>query len=91
MSSVSKVRGRGAFLIDRGLGDIFHLIYWSARKLRRVARSSCTAEFWAAYNADSSLVYMKHLLSEFAYTQDATLLLYSRKFFNLSTSIREPT
>lgn len=34
---------RGAFVIVRRNGDITHPIHWSARKLRRVARSSAKA------------------------------------------------
>lgn len=90
MSKASEGGGRGAFVIVRRSGDVIHPIYWSARKLRRMARSSSTAELLAASDAANALVYLKELLSEITYRPDAALLVDSRSLMNLATSVREP-
>lgn len=90
MSPISEGGGRGAHIIIRRNGDVSHPIYWSARKLRRVARSSSTAELLSASDAASSLIYLQHLMEEFVYHHEATMVVDSRALLNLSTSIREP-
>ena len=91
MSSTSEGGGRGAYLIYRRHNDTIHPLYWSARKLRRVARSSSTAELLAASDAASNLVYIQELLAEMCYRPHAEMLMDSRALLNLSTSIKEPT
>lgn len=83
MYSMCEGEGSGYFLKVRRLGDIVHPINWCARKLHRIARRSCTAELLAASDATSTLIYLKTLLSELVYTNDAALLLGSRELVNL--------
>lgn len=78
MSTLSEGGGCLEFVIVRRLGDLVHPIHWSARNLRRVARSISTAELLAVSDASNSLVYLKELLSEISYRPDATLFVDSR-------------
>ena len=91
MSSISEEGGRGAYLIYRRCNDIVHPLFWNARKLRRVARSSSTAELLAASDAASTLVYLQELIAEINYRPHAEMLVDSRALLNLATSIKEPT
>lgn len=90
MSSASEGGGRGACVVVRRSGDIIHPIFWSSRKLRRVARSSSTAELLAASDAVSRLIYLQALVAEISYHHTARLVVDSRALLNLATSIREP-
>eukprot|EP00171_Calliarthron_tuberculosum_P023568 IDg23568t1 len=81
---------RGAFMIFRRCGDIVHPIHWSSRKLRRVARSSSTAEILAAAEGADSALYIASLLKELLYSHNVVLASDSRSFFNLATTLREP-
>lgn len=91
MSSASEGGGRGAYIIYRRTGEIVHPLFWNARKLRRVARSSSTAELLAASDAASNLVYLQELIAEISYRPLAEMLMDSRSLLNLSTSIKQPT
>lgn len=44
MAPANEEKGRSGYLIFRRQGDVTHAIHWRFRKLRRVARSSTTAE-----------------------------------------------
>lgn len=90
MSSIAEGGGRGALVIVRRCGHVVHAIHWSARKLRRVARSCATAELLAASDAASTLIYLQSLIDEFSYHHAAALFVDSRSLVSLSTSIREP-
>eukprot|EP00171_Calliarthron_tuberculosum_P018277 IDg18277t1 len=82
---------RGGFVIFRRNGDTTHPIYWSARKLRRVARSSSTAEILSAADTTDMLSYLQHLLAELTYTPKTELTSDSRSVFSLVTSTKQPT
>lgn len=90
ISSAAEGGERGAFLITRRRGNMVHPIHWNARKLRRVAWNSATAELLAASDAVSTLVYMKTLMGELKYHHDAPMFVYARVLANLATSIKEP-
>lgn len=90
MSPITEGGGRGAYIIMRRQNDTIHPIYWSARKLRRVARSSSTAELLAASDAVSTLTYMQQLLGEITYRPRSSMFVDSRALLNLATTIREP-
>lgn len=90
MAKASEGGARGAYVIMRRLGDVTHPIHWSAKKLRRVARSSSTAELLAASDAVSSLTYLQALLSELTYHHKGYMFVDSRALANLATTIREP-
>lgn len=90
MSSKAEEGGRGAYIIYRRCNDVVHPLFWSARKLRRVSRSSSTAELLAASDAASNLVYLQELIAEVSYRPLAEMLMDSRALVNLTTSIKEP-
>lgn len=81
---------RGGFLIFRRCGDVTHPIYWSARKLKRVARSSSTAELLAASDATNALAYYQILLAEVLYHHQAESDFDSRSLYDLTTTVHEP-
>lgn len=81
---------RGGLMILRRAGDVVHPISWSARKLKRVARSSSTAELLAASDVVNVLAYIQLLLGELLYHHQAEMTFDSRALFNLSTSVHEP-
>lgn len=89
MSKAVEGGARGAHIISHRLGDTTHPILWTARKLRRVARSRSTDESLAATDAVSAITYLKHLLSELKYDQKGHMIVNSRALANLATSIRE--
>eukprot|EP00171_Calliarthron_tuberculosum_P001417 IDg1417t1 len=82
--------GRGGFIVFRRSGTIVHPIYWSARKLRRVARSSTTAEILAAADAVSMALYLQEVQAELTYRPGVELTVDSHSVFNLSTSTKQP-
>lgn len=90
MSNKNSNEGRNGFIIFRRCGDIVHLIHWNARKLRRVARSSTTAEILGAADVTSMMLYFQVLLSEILYNHTTELVLDSRSTFKLATSTKEP-
>ncbi len=90
MSNKKCNEGRNGFIIFRRWGDIVHPIYWNARKLRRVARSSTTAEILGAADATSMLLYLQTLLAEILYEHGTELVTDSRSTFKLTTSTKEP-
>eukprot|EP00171_Calliarthron_tuberculosum_P004588 IDg4588t1 len=87
----SRKCARGGYIIMRHHGDVVHPIYWSSRKLRRVARSSTTAEILAAADAIDMTMYLQALLSEVSYSHPFELSTDSRSLFNLATSTKEPS
>ena len=62
MANKGDDKGREGYIIFRRLGNIVHRIQWSARRLRRVSRSSSTAKTIAPADAASSGLYLKHVL-----------------------------
>lgn len=90
ISTASESARRG-FIIFRRSGDVTHPIMWSARKLKRVARSSITAELLSASDAVSALAYIQHLLDEVLYHHDADATFDSRALYDLGTTVHEPT
>lgn len=88
--NTSTEAARGGFVIFRRAGDIIHPICWSARKLRRVARSSSTAELLAASDAANMLAYIQILLGELLYHHPAEITFDSRSLFDLATTVHEP-
>ncbi len=90
MSSKKDPYARGGYVIYRRCGDIVHPIHWSSRKLRRVARSSTTAEILATADAFDMGLYLKALLAELTYDHELHLNSDSRSVFNLSSTTKEP-
>lgn len=78
MSPTSEGGRRGAYILYRRCGDVIHPIFWSARKLRRIARSSMTAELLAASDAFSTLRYLQKLHAELTYRPNAGMFVESR-------------
>lgn len=77
-------------IIFRRFGNIVHPIQWCARKLRRVACSSSTAEVLAAAKSMSDGLYIQTLISELNLDPRAELTIDSTSLLALSTSIKEP-
>lgn len=82
---------RGGFLIFRRCGDIVHPIYWIARKLKRVARSSSTAELLSASDDTNELAYYQTLLAEIMYHHPAESDFDSRSLYDLTTTVPPST
>lgn len=80
---------RLGFIIFCRCGSIAHLLHWDARKLRRVARSSATAEILAADETVDVLLYLQALLNDFYYLHTAGLVTDLKVTFEFSTSIRK--
>eukprot|EP00171_Calliarthron_tuberculosum_P023073 IDg23073t1 len=70
--------------------EVVHPIHWSSRRLRRVARSSSTAEILAASEAVDVGVYYRELLSELLYEHTLDLVTDSRSVFALVSTTKEP-
>lgn len=81
---------RGGYIIFGRCGDTVHPIAWNERKLRRVARSSSTAELLAASGTMSMLAYLQILKGELLYHHKAEITYDSRALFDLTTTIHEP-
>ena len=81
---------REGFIIVRRCNDVVHPVYWTSRKLRRVARSSSTAELIGAADAVDKALYIAAVLREILYDHDVHLATDSRSLFSLATSIRDP-
>lgn len=89
-AAANDVKGRGGFIIFRRLGNIVHPIPWSARRLRRVSRSSATAEILAAADAVSSGMYIQEVLVNMHCVAPTELTIDSDALLSLSTSVKEP-
>lgn len=63
-ASRTNKKGHERHLIRRRFGDIVHPVQSSARRLRRMACISSTAETWAAVDAMSNGLYFKALLAD---------------------------
>ncbi len=81
---------RGAFVIFRSAGDVVHTIHWYSRELKRVPRSSSTAQILAPANALDMALDVRCLLRELAHDNDVKLATDSRSFFKLATTTKEP-
>jgi len=83
---------RGGYIIYRRFGDITHPIMWQSRKLRRVARSSSTAEILAAASAVDMGIFLREVIAELTGDDSVTVELTtdSRSVFNLVTSTKMP-
>ena len=98
MSNKNSTGARGGLLIFRRSGDVVHPIHWQSRKLRRVARSSSTAEIIAAADGTDFALHLQNLIAEFTGYLDAELPINppfelridSRCLFNLITTIKQP-
>lgn len=86
----NETKGRSGHIIFHRQGDIVHPIQWSARKLRRVARSSATAEILSAAKSMSNGLYLREIISELCATPHVELTVDSTALQSLSTSIKEP-
>ena len=81
---------REGYIIVRRYRDTVHPIFWNSRKLRRVARSSGTAETLAASDAVDFGIYLQKLLDEICYHHPMQLTTDSRILFNNITSTKKP-
>lgn len=84
-SPIAEGGAHGGYFILRRRGGLIHSIIWSARKLRRVARSSSTEELLPASYATSTLVYLQELFAEISYRPKAAMLFDSHALHNLAT------
>lgn len=89
MDKAQEEKGRSGYIISRRHGDISYPINWSARKLRRVARSSTTAEILAAAEAMCMGLYMRAVIAELLLAPAVELTTDSRSLMALATSIGE--
>lgn len=64
MAAAGDLRRRGGHIIFCQLGNLVHRIHGSSFQLRRVSRSSSTAEILAAADAMYNRVYIKTLLND---------------------------
>lgn len=88
---VPKTNGREAHILFRRCGDIVHPFTWSARKLRRVSRSSATAEIISAANAVSNELFIRVVLEDILNKPPtADLTIDSTALQSLYTIIKEP-
>ncbi len=91
MSAKAEGGSRGGFIVFRRSGDTVHPIYWSSRKLKRVARSSSTAEILAAADAIDMASHLVALAEELTYCHKIEFTTDSRSLFNLASTTKEPT
>jgi len=85
--------GRAGFIIVRMQGDIIHPISWSARKLKRVARSSSTAELLGAADAVSHLLYLSSVIKEIIgarHSPSTRLVIDSHCLYRLCSTTNDP-
>ncbi len=66
-------------------------MYWTSRKLRRVARSTSTAEILAAADAVDMALYLADVTDELTYKHKVEFTTDSRSLFNLASTTKEPT
>ena len=90
MANKKESAPRGGYVILRRKGDLVHPIHWSSRKLRRVARSSSTAEVLAAADAHDFGIYLQAILSEIMYLHPIRITSDSAAVFGLSSSTKKP-
>ena len=91
MMSKDGNEAREGFIIIRRSGDIIHPNCWTSRKLRRVERSSATAELLSAADATDLLLYLKHIFEKTLPNHQASLIIDSGSLLNLATTTKEPT
>ncbi len=89
-ATAAETKGREGHIIFRRCGNTVHPIQWSARYLRRVARSSATAEILAAAEAMSNGLYIKSIMLELKLPTLAELTVDSTSLLSLSTTVKEP-
>ena len=90
MGTKKESAARGGFIILRRFGSIVHPIFWNSRRLRRVARSSATAEILSAADAVDKSFYLSKLLEEIDSPSILELGTDSRGLFNLVCTNKEP-
>ncbi len=73
---------RGGFIIFRHFGTIIYPILWSPSRLRRVARSSATAEILSAADAMDKPFHIPKLLFQFYIDSSVELGTDSHELFN---------
>jgi len=81
---------RSGYIIFRRTSEMVHPIFWSSRRLKRVARSSATAEILASAEAADKGYYLSKLAEELTHHHDLSLLTDSRSLFQLIASNKEP-
>jgi len=91
MASKSEGKPREGYLVFRRNGDTVHPIYWCSRQLKRVARSSGTAETLASADAVDFGLYLQALLKEICYHHSLQLTTDSASVWNNVTSTKKPT
>lgn len=90
MAAVSEGGAQTGFIISRRTGDISLITPWGALKLKRVARSSSTAELLEASDSADTLIYLQHLLAGIVYHHDTFLFVDYKSFLSLATFTRDP-
>jgi len=90
MGSKKDDAARGGFIIFRRSGDIVHPIIWNSRRLRRVARSSATAEILSAADAVDKALYLSALCAEIHYAHAVAQATDSRGLWELIATQKEP-
>jgi len=90
MGSKKEAVARSGYIIFRRCNDIVHPIYWNSRRLRRVARSSATAEILSAADATDRALYLARLCKEICYAHSVSQVTDSRGLFELVATNREP-
>lgn len=59
-----KTNVREGIILFRRCGEVVHTIEWTSRLAKRVARSTSTAELFAAGEAVNKITYFKHLVEQ---------------------------
>ena len=90
MAKKNGEKSRAGFIIFRRNGDMVHPIHWSSRNLRRVARSSSTAELLSAADALDSALYLQAVHAEVSYEPEINLSSDSKSLCSLIPTIKEP-
>lgn len=88
--TATDVKECSGFIIFRRLRNIIHPVQWSARALRRVSRSSCTAEILAAADAAPTGMCIHELLLHMTCSASVELTVDFDSLLSLSTSVKEP-
>lgn len=91
MATKSGDKAREGFIVFRRNENIVHPIYWCSRHLRRVARSSATAETLASADAVDFGLYLQALLNEISYSHFLSLTTDSNIVWCNVSSTKKPT
>lgn len=77
-------------IVLRKSGSTVHAIIWMSNLKRRVARSTCMVELFAAVGTVEKLICLNRVLKKLSIDQPTGLVMYSGVTFHLCTTLSEP-